>query len=125
MKKIIGSSRASTSFLALLFAAGLLIGAIVTFYITFQEMAEMRDDVDALQSQLSNLSFIQNATYQNITIYQNVSALADIYENVRESVVLVQGTTSEGVVQGSGFIYESSGRMWSEDEFFVEYPVLI
>ena len=111
MKKIIGSSRASTSFLALLFAAGLLIGAIVTFYITFQEMAEMRDDVDALQSQLSNLSFIQNATYQNITIYQNVSALADIYENVRESVVLVQGTTSEGVVQGSGFVYESSGRM--------------
>ena len=111
MKKIIGSSRASTSFFALLFAAGLLIGAIVTFYITFQEMAEMRDDVDALQSQLSNLSFIQNATYQNITIYQNVSALADIYENVRESVVLVQGTTSEGVVQGSGFVYESSGRM--------------
>ena len=111
MKKIIGSSKASTSFFALLFAAGLLIGAIVTFYITFQEMAEMRDDVDALQSQLSNLSFIQNATYQNITIYQNVSALADIYENVRESVVLVQGTTSEGVVQGSGFVYESSGRM--------------
>ena len=111
MKKIIGSSRASTSFFALLFAAGLLIGAIVTFYITFQEMAEMRDDVDALQSQLSNLSFIQNATYQNITIYQNVSALADIYENGRESVVLVQGTTSEGVVQGSGFVYESSGRM--------------
>jgi S1-C subfamily serine protease len=111
MKKIITSSKASTSFFALLFAAGLLIGAIVTFYITFQEMTEIRNDVDALQSQLSNLSFIQNATYQNITIYQNASALADIYENARESVVLVQGTTSEGVVQGSGFVYESSGRM--------------
>jgi len=111
MKKIITSSKASTSFFALLFAAGLLIGAIVTFYITFQEITEMRDDVDALQNQLSNLSFIQNATYQNITIYQNSSALADIYENARESVVLVQGTTSEGVVQGSGFVYESSSRM--------------
>ena len=105
------NNKASTSFFALIFAAGLLIGAIVTFYITFQEITEMRDDVNALQSQLSNLSVIQNATYQNVTIYQNATALADIYEDVRESVVLVQGTTSEGGVQGSGFVYKFSDRL--------------
>lgn len=105
------TNKASTSFFALLFAAGLLIGAMVTFYITFQELTEMRDDVAALQSQLSNLSSVQNATYQNITIYQNATALADIYESVRESVVLVQGTTNDGGVQGSGFVYESSDSM--------------
>jgi len=104
------NNKASTSVFALLFAAGLLVGAILTVYITFQETTELQDKVDALQSQISNLSFIQNATYQNITIYQNSSVLADIYAGVRESVVLVQGTTSDAGVQGSGFVYESSER---------------
>jgi len=111
MRKPNPYSKASASLFALLFAAGLLVGGIVTFYITYQEMTELSNDVAALRSQLSDFSGVQNATYQNITIYQDATALADIYESVRESVVLVQGTTSEGGVQGSGFVYEHSGRM--------------
>jgi len=103
--------KASASLLALLFAAGLLVGGLVTFYITFQEMTNLRNEVDTLQSQVSELTGVQNVTYQNITIYQNATVLADIYAGVRESVVLVQGTTSDGGVQGSGFIYEFSNRM--------------
>jgi hypothetical protein len=101
-------NKASASLFALLFAAGLLVGGLVTFYITFQEMTDLSNEVATLRSQLSDLSGIQNATYQNITIYQDATALADIYEGVRESVVLVQGTTSQGGVQGSGFVYEHS-----------------
>jgi S1-C subfamily serine protease len=104
-------NKASTSLFALLFAAGLLVGALATFYITFQETNKLSDEVANLQNQLSNLSGFQNATYQNVTIYQNSSSLAAIYAEVRESVVLVQGTTSDGAVQGSGFVYESSDRM--------------
>jgi S1-C subfamily serine protease len=111
MRKSNVYNKASTSLFALLFTAGLLVGALVTFYITFQEMNNLSNEVAALQSQLSDLSGVQNATYQNITIYQNSTALADIYAGVRESVVLVQGTTSDGGVQGSGFVYESSDRM--------------
>jgi S1-C subfamily serine protease len=111
MCKSKANNKASTSLFALLFAAGLLVGAIATFYITFQEMTELSDEVAALQSQVSDLSGVQNATYQNITIYQDSTALADIYEDVRESVVLVQGTTSDGGVQASGFVYESSDQM--------------
>ena len=111
MHKTNAKNKASTSFFALLFAAGLLIGAIVTFYITFQEVTNLSDEVAALKSQLSNLTGAQNTTYQTITIYQNTTAIADIYESVRESVVLVQGTTTDGGVQGSGFVYEFSGRM--------------
>ena len=103
--------KASASLLALLFAAGLLVGGLVTFYITFQEMTNLRNEVDTLQSQVSELTGVQNVTYQNITIYQNATILADIYAGVRESVVLVQGTTSDGGVQGSGFVYEFSNRM--------------
>jgi S1-C subfamily serine protease len=105
-------TKASASLFALLFAAGLLIGGLVTFYLTYRQTAKLSDDVEALQSQLSSLTGLQNATYQNITIYQNATALADIYASVRESVVLVQGITGEDTgVQGSGFVYEASGRM--------------
>jgi S1-C subfamily serine protease len=104
-------NKASASLFALLFVAGLLIGGLVTFYITYREVNKLNDDVTALQSQLSNFVGTQNATYQNITIYQNTTALADIYADVRESVVLVQGITGDTGVQGSGFVYETSGRM--------------
>ncbi len=111
MHKPNAHNKASTSLFALLFAAGLLIGALATFYITFQETNKLSDEVANLQSQLSNLSGFQNAIYQNVTLYQNSTSLVAIYAYVRESVVLVQGTTSDGAVQGSGFVYESSNRM--------------
>ena len=111
MRKSNVYNRASTSLFALLFAAGLLIGALVTFYITFQEMTQLNDEVSTLQSQISAVTGSQNVTYQNITIYQNATALADIYAGVRDSVVLVQGTISDGSVQASGFVYEFSNQM--------------
>ncbi len=104
-------NKASASLFALFFAAGLLVGGILTFYITLNEVNQLSDEIVGLQNQLSDLGFIQNATYQNFTIYQNVSALADIYATVRDSVVLIQGTTADGGVQGSGFVYEVSSRM--------------
>ncbi len=110
MRKANGYSKASASLLVLLFAAGLLVGGIAIFLITYQETTNLNNKVTALQSQVSGLAGFQNATYQNITIYQDATALADIYANVRDSVVLVQGTTSEGGVQGSGFVYDFSGR---------------
>ncbi len=64
-----------------------------------------------LQTSISNLEGHQNATYQNITIFQNGTSLADIYSNLRNSVVLVQGDTSDGGVQGSGFVYDFNGRI--------------
>ena len=111
MHKPNAHNKASASLFALLFTAGLLVGALVTFYITYQETNKLSDEVADLQSQLSNLSGFQNATYQNVTIYQNSTSLVAIYADVRESVVLVQGTTSDGSVQGSGFVYEFSDRM--------------
>jgi S1-C subfamily serine protease len=94
----------------LLFAAGLLVGGLLSFYITFQEMTNLSNEVESLKSQVSELRDTQNVTYQNIAIYQNATVLADIYAGVRDSVVLVQGTTSDGGVQGSGFAYTLSDR---------------
>jgi len=110
MHKTNGYVKASASLLVLLFAAGLLVGGLLSYYITFQEMTNLSNEVVSLQSQVSGLRGAQNVTYQNITIYQNVTALADIYADVRNSVVLVQGTTSDGGVQASGFVYDFSDR---------------
>ncbi len=110
MHKSNGCIKASASILALLFAAGLLVGGLLSFYITFQEMTKLSDEVASLQRQVSDLKGVQNLTYQNIEVYQNGTALADIYAGVRDSVVLVQGTTSDGGVQGSGFTYAFSDR---------------
>lgn len=124
MRKLSIHSKASTSMFALIFAAGLLVGAILTVYITFNELNELQDEVAVLRNQVSNLSGIQNATYQNITIYQDATALADIYESVRESVVLVKGTTSDGGVQGSGFVYETSSRIVVITNYHVVHETL-
>jgi S1-C subfamily serine protease len=111
MLKSKGYSKASASLLALLFAAGLLVGGLVTYYINFQEINSLSDEVAALQNQVSELKGFQNFTYQNITVYQNATALADLYSSVHNSVVLVQGTTNDSTVQGSGFVYSFSGKM--------------
>jgi S1-C subfamily serine protease len=110
MHKPNGYVKASASLLVLLFAAGLLVGGLLSFYITFQEMTNLSNEVESLKSQVSELRDTQNITYQNIAIYQNATSLADIYVGVRDSVVLVQGTTSDGGVQGSGFAYALSDR---------------
>jgi S1-C subfamily serine protease len=121
MYKSNGYVKASASLLVLLFAAGLLVGGLLSFFITFQEMTNLSNEVESLKSQISELENNQNITYQNIAIYQNATVLADIYAGVRDSVVLVQGTTSDGGVQGSGFVYAFSDRNVVITNFHVVY----
>jgi S1-C subfamily serine protease len=97
--------KASTSLFILLFVAGLLVGGLASIYITFQEITELNDKVNLLQSQIVGQNGLSNVTFQNITIFQNSTSLVELYEDVRESIVLVQGIISEGGVQGSGFVY--------------------
>ncbi|MFB3890009.1 MAG: trypsin-like peptidase domain-containing protein [Candidatus Bathyarchaeia archaeon] len=124
------NSKAAASLLALLFAIGLLVGALATFYVNYRQVNNLNaqvqslsDEVSALQGQLSQISTSGSVTVRNETIivYQNATELADIYEQVRDSVVLVQGGTSTGDVQGSGFVYTYSGKMVVITNFHVVY----
>jgi S1-C subfamily serine protease len=105
------SIRFSSAFFILIFVAGLVVGGIVGCYITFQQIDTLKDEVSRLKAQVSELWGFQNITNQHIIVYQNSTALAELYEEVRDSVVLIFGTTSEGTVQGSGFVYNFSGIM--------------
>lgn len=103
--------KSSRSFLFLILAAGLLVGSILSVGVFYFENQELISHVTDLENQVSVLSGFQNATYQNITINQNSTYLAGIYEKVHDSVVLIHGTTSDGTVQGSGFVYNFSNQM--------------
>jgi len=105
-----GYRKASAGILVLLFVAGLLVGGLLIFFVEYQQVSKINGQVSSLQNQISDLRGFQNATTQNITILQNGTSLAEIYSNVRQSVVLVQGETNDGGVQGSGFVYKFADR---------------
>jgi len=94
-------------FFVLVFVAGLLMGGLVLFFVNVNGGVDsgLRADVAGLKARVSELEGFQNVTYQNVTIYQDGVSLQVIYDNVKDSVVLVQGVTSDGFVQGSGFVY--------------------
>jgi len=81
----------------------------------------LQSQLSSLEEQISSLQSTQNVTYQDITYFleQNAS-LSRLYEQVKESVVVVQGIVIEydifhrayySQVQGSGFVYNFTGKM--------------
>jgi serine protease Do len=101
----------STAVVALVLVAGLLIGGLVTSYVFMRRINELQSDLGNLSSQLSHISGNQTFYNQTITVYQNETALAEMYQKTKDSVVLIRGNTNSGSVQGSGFIYNMSGSM--------------
>ncbi len=95
----------------MLFVAGLLVGGLLIFYVSYRQVSGLNGQITNLQTAISNLEGHQNSTIQNISIVQNGTSLAVIYSNLKDSVVLVQGDTVDGGVQGSGFVYNFAGRM--------------
>jgi S1-C subfamily serine protease len=98
---------------------GLLVGSIGIYYINTYTTSSLTNQIDELRTQISQLTTSSitggnqtiHLTNQTITLYQNASYLPDLYETVGPSVVLIQGITNTGSVQGSGFIYNYSGRI--------------
>lgn len=105
-----GYSKAVSSLLIMLFVAGILVGGLSIFYFSINGNDSLQEQISQLQAQISSLSGNSSNIYQNITIYQNQTYLADLYDEVKDSIVLVQGQTSDGSVQGSGFVYLYSQR---------------
>jgi len=109
----IGTHRAksSSSLFVLIFIAGLAFGGVIAAFLTFQQINTLKNEISGLKNQVSDLYGSQNLTYQNITLFQDSTALTNLYASVKDSVVLISGTTSQGIVQGSGFVYNFSGAV--------------
>jgi S1-C subfamily serine protease len=105
-----GYGKASASVFIMLFIAGLLVGGLLLFSVYSGQQSNLRGQITNLRNQVSNATGFQNATYQNITILQNGTSLTDLYSTLKQSVVLVQGDTTSGGIQGSGFVYNFADR---------------
>jgi len=104
------ANKASASVITLIFIAGLLVGGLLMFYVNYRTVTELRNEVADLQTNVSVLRSTQNITYQSITVLQNGTSLIDLYSNLKDSIVLIQGETNDGTVQGSGFAYRYNGQ---------------
>jgi len=108
------------AFLAAIMLIGLVAGGLFGYSISY---ATLNGKIDTLQIQLKNLP-PSNATYisypnTTYTMGENVS-LADLYAQVRSSVVVVQGLIPEynmfgylvgyGTQQGSGFVTKANNE---------------
>jgi S1-C subfamily serine protease len=101
----------SGAVIVLVLLCGLIIGGLVTSYVFLQKINSLEDEISNLAGQISRISGNQTIYNQTITIYQNETALAEMYKKVKGSVVLIQGETGSGSVQGSGFVYNVTGSM--------------
>ncbi len=102
----------TSAFLILVFIAGLLVGGMITSYILLRQITRLEDNVANLASQISKISGNQTVYNQTITIYQNTTSLTELYAKVKDSVVLIRAESNTGTVQGSGFVYNFTGRMF-------------
>jgi len=106
--------------MASLFAGGLL-GYSIGYSTISGKINDLENQLSTLQEEILNLQSTQNITNENNTYFlgNNVS-LSQLYEQVKDSVVVVQGVIVEGYdfwgrpvysgVQGSGFVSNLTGQ---------------
>jgi len=117
-------SKLPLSFMLLMLLVGLIAGSIPTYYLASQQINSLNQEVLNLQNQISKLQGSSSITCQNITFYYHNTSLSQIYEKVRDSVVLVRGRTATENVQGSGFVYNFSGIMVIITNYHVIHGVI-
>ena len=101
----------SAAIIVLVLVVGLIIGGLAASYVFMRKINSLESEISVLASQISHISGNQTIYNQTITIYQNETALAEMYMKLKASVVLIQGETGSGAVQGSGFVYNLTGSM--------------
>jgi S1-C subfamily serine protease len=105
---------------AVVIVVSLLAGGLLGYAVSYSTLNGRMND---LQSQLSALPS-QNVTYapvENVSYFlDNNVSLSKLYNQVKESVVVVQGQVVQydffgrpyySQIQGSGFVYNSTGRI--------------
>ena len=101
-----------------LFAGGFL-GYSLSYPITARKLNDLENKISTLQEQVKNLQATQTIINNTYILAENVS-LSELYEQVRDSVVVIRGIIVQydifhrayyTQVQGSGFVYNFTGEM--------------
>ncbi len=94
---------------------------INTYQLFSRTIKNLENKVATLQTQISALTEI--LSNYNQTSIGNIS-LSELYNNVKDSVVLVRGQSADGAVAGSGFVYNYSGDTFSGPIIITNYHVV-
>jgi S1-C subfamily serine protease len=101
-------------FIVVMFIVGFLFGGSLIYGLNNSKFDNLQNQIFSLQNKESNTEI------QNITFFYNETSLSDLYENVKDSIVVISGEIAYqsffGIqyseVQGSGFIYEFEEDMY-------------
>ena len=106
-------NRSYKTIIAVVIICSLFVGGILGYSLNNLTVSSSLND---LQNQVTALETVNNTQYQ--VIPNNVS-LSQLYQNVRDSIVMIYGSIVQRTlfgqqivqVQGSGFVYNLTGRM--------------
>jgi S1-C subfamily serine protease len=90
-------------------------GGLISYLIVSKQVNNLQNQVSTLQEQLANPQPVQNVTY----IFGDNSSLRKLYEEIKDSVVIIRGVIVQTSfwgsyytqVQGSGFLYNLTGQV--------------
>jgi len=127
----------TTIVLVSLFAGGLL-GYLIGYSTISGKINNLENQLATLEEQISDIQPTANVTYQNFN--QNITyflgentSLSQLYEQVKESVVMIRAIMVEydffgrqyyTQVQGSGFVYNFTGQMVIITNYHVVYDAV-
>jgi S1-C subfamily serine protease len=117
--------RFSTTMIVIIIVASLLAGGLIGYSATFLASSGnnvgLQNQINSLQQQVLGLQSTLNAATSNTTFtFDGNASLAQLYAEVKDSVVVVEGYTIQydifrrayySGIQGSGFVYDFNGRM--------------
>ncbi|MCW4049189.1 MAG: trypsin-like peptidase domain-containing protein [Candidatus Bathyarchaeota archaeon] len=101
----------------------MIINVGVLSYVTYYGGDGANSDIDTLNTELDSLRFRLNSAQQEIDNLKEQVKIAEVgnasdnliltqlYNSTKQSVVLISVRTAEGGGTGSGFIYDSEGRI--------------
>jgi S1-C subfamily serine protease len=103
--------------IALAIVAMFIVGYIVGGSFNSSATTSTNDKLQQQEESLENVS--NSGEAHNITYYYNTTSLAQLYDSVRDSVVVITGVISQysffgmqySTVQGSGFVYDYANKM--------------
>ncbi len=119
------TTRFSTTFLAMIIVVSLMAGGLLGYSISnlavSRGISDLQNQLSTLQENVSNFQSTQNIVNQNNTyILGENASLSQLYEQVKDSVVIIRGVIVQydifhrpyySQVQGSGFVYNFTGEI--------------
>lgn len=112
----IGKLMIISVFIVVMFIVGFLFGGSLIYGLNSSKIDSLQSQIDTLQNADPGTN---NVEYQNITYFYNETSLSNLYNGLKDSIVVISGEvpyqsffgTQYSSVQGSGFVYEYDNRM--------------